>query len=115
MAKQPQDHKQKAEKPKVVDATVKVGDRETEGWEITHRGFTVRIPREAFDDFELLDEMAAIQDMKPPRLPSLLRRLVGDDFKVAMDGLRDDATGRVQIASATEYMLEIMQAVNPNG
>lgn len=115
MAKQPQDHKTKQEKPKAVETTFEVGGREVAGWEVTHRGFTVRVPREAFDDFEFLDELANIQDKRAQRVPAMLRRLVGDDWQVAMDGLRDKTTGRVPIQAGMDYVMELIQAVNPNG
>lgn len=115
MAKQPQDHKPKTEKAKAVEAKFEIDGREVDGWEVTHRGFTVKVPREAFNDFELLDDMASVQDMKPARIPALLRRIVGNDFRIVMDGLRDKTTGRVDITAATVYVKELMEAVYPNG
>ena len=114
--KKPQDHQEKTTKPVVEDCKVTIGDREVDGWEITLRGVTVHVPREAFDDFELLDDMAQLERAQPHRLASVLRRLVAPgDFQTAMDVLRDSTTGRVKVEDGMNFVLELMQAVNPNG
>ena len=117
-AKQPQDRKPKEEKPKVVETTVKVGEREVDGWAVTTRGVTVHVAKEALDDFELLDELGQMQSGEAKSLaslPSMLRRLVGTDFKAAMDACRDKETGRVSVESGTTFVVDIFKALNPNG
>lgn len=116
--KQPQDHKPKADAAKVVETTVKVGEREVDGWAVSLRGVTVHVPKEALNDFELLDELGQMQSGEATSLvslPSLLRRLVGDDFKKAMDVSRDPVTGRVSVESGTNFVLDLFKAINPNG
>lgn len=111
--RQPQDRK-----PKTVDVkpvTVETPD----GWTVTHHGITITVPRAALDDFELLDDMAEIQkDQKrgTVRMPSMLRRIAGDDgFRAVTEGLRDAETGRVPASTAVRYVFEVLQALNPNG
>lgn len=107
-AKQPQDRQPKAPaKPAVksVDG----------GHEVTYRGVTITIADGALDDFELLEDVAAADSGDAMRLPSLLRRLAGDDgFRAVMDGLRNPDTGKVSIESASEFVDAVFGALNPN-
>lgn len=90
-------------------------DKTDAGWTVTYRGVTVDIDAEAFDDFELLDEIAAVEEGKGNRLPALLRRFVGEDqFRTVLDGLRDEKTGRVTVEAGAEFLSEVIQAVSPN-
>ena len=117
--KQPQDHLPKVEKPKVESVEVEVGEgdgaRTVPAKRTTIQGITVTVTDEALDDFELLDDLHAIDvDKNASRFPSLLRRLIGDDYKAVMDGLRDKATGRVKVMSGTKFIRELLGALNPN-
>lgn len=97
-AKKPQDRKPKD------DGTMTV----------TVRGVELTVDREAFDDFELLDDLNALENGSPQRLPSVLRRLVGDQWGKVMDGLRDKDTGRVSAEAGAGFVGELMEALNPN-
>lgn len=110
----PQDHKQKEEKAKAVAGTREIGGREVEGFEVTAHGFTVFAHKEALDDFEVLDAVAKLDARKVTAFPDVLRRIIGDDFKVAMDGLRDQETGRVSIEKGVRYVQDVMGAISPN-
>lgn len=99
-AKKPQDHQPKAEAPK--DKTITVGGQD---WTVA---------AEALDDFELLDDLGRLEDGDAARLPRVMRRLLGDDYKRALDHLRDPDTGRVPIERAAEFITEIMQGLDPN-
>jgi hypothetical protein len=117
--KQPQDHLEKAVKPKVetIEVTVGEGDdkRTIPARRTTIQGITVTIPDEALDDFELLDDLRAIDvERNISRFPALLRRLVGNDYKSVMDGLRDKTTGRVGVKSGSLFVKEVLEALNPN-
>jgi len=105
--KKPQDHLTKVEKPKV--------EKVDGGKKVTLSGVTVMVLDEALDDFELLDDLRAVDvDKNASRLPALLRRLVGDDYTLIMDALRSKETGRVPIHSGTEFIRDLMGALNPN-
>lgn len=103
MAKQPQDHLPK--KPTVED--VDGGKR------VTLHGVTVTVPTEAIDDWELLEELDALDRGKGQKLPSVLRRLVGDDYSMVIDSLRGK-NGRVSIARGTEFVTDLLGSLNPN-
>jgi len=107
--KKPQDHR-----PKVEKVTVTVGDREAAGRRTTVSGITVTVLDEALDDFELLEDLAALEEQKASRLPSVARRLFGDEYKTVMDALRSEATGRVPIKAASEFIRDVFGALNPN-
>lgn len=113
-AKVPQDRKPKEETAESVEATRMVGDRELEGHDVTYRGITVFVPREALDDFELLEDISNLDQQKAYAMPSLLRRLIGDDFRKVMDGLRDKTTGRVAMEDGSEFVGQILGAINPS-
>lgn len=116
MTKTPQDHKPKAAKKAVEDIKVDLDGREVDAFKVTVDGVTVRILREAFDDFELLDDMGQLERKKAQRVPSILRRMIlPEDFETAMNALRDETTGRVPIEAGTKFVFEVMSAVNPNG
>jgi len=117
--KQPQDHLTKVEKAKVETVEVTVGEGDAErtvpAKRTIIRGITVTVLDEAIDDFELLDDLRAVDvDGNAAHLPALLRRLVGDEYKTVMDGLRDKDTGRVSIESGSMFVKEIFGALNPN-
>jgi len=117
--KKPQDHLSKVEKPKVEKVQITIGEgqaeRTVDAQRTVIRGITVTVADEALDDFELLDDLRAVDvDRNASRLPALLRRLVGDDYREIMERLRDKDTGRVPIQSATEFIRSLMEALNPN-
>lgn len=75
----------------------------------------VTVPTDALDDFELLDEMRAIDvEQKASMMPAVLRRLIGDDFRQVMDALRAPETGRVSITDASQWIRDLMAAINPS-
>lgn len=100
-AKKPEDHKPKAsEKPKWIEVTV--------------RGVDLKIDPDALDDFELMDDLNELeQNENPARLPSILRRLVGDQYREVMDSLRGE-NGRVTVEAGAQFVGEVMEAVSPN-
>lgn len=106
--KKPQDHLEKAEKPKVepVDG----------GRKVTLGGLTVTVMDDALDDFELLEDLGEIQldgKKQAGRLPRILRQLIGDDYQTVMDGLRGE-NGRVSVGKASEWIKALFEAINPN-
>lgn len=102
-AKQPQDHKPKASEddtPKELHVTV--------------RGLELTVMSDALDDFELLDDLNELeQNENPGRLPSILRRLVGDQWKTVVNHLRGD-NGRVSVEDGAEFVGEVLEALNPS-
>ncbi|WP_248240557.1 hypothetical protein [Microbacterium kunmingense] len=117
-AKAPQDHQPKTEKPKVEKITITItedGDERTiPGRRVTLRGIDVEVADEALDDFEVLDDIRAVQDANDAsRLPSLLRRLVGEQYRSVLDQLRGP-NGRVTTSDGAQFVLDLFQALNPN-
>lgn len=109
--RQPQDHKPKTVKPKV--------ERRADSVTVTHRGVTVVIPFEAFDDFELLEALGEMQNAlvddnkRIARLPDMFKRIFGSDSPKVLNALRDPKTGRVKIADASSFIFEVFEAVDP--
>lgn len=80
---------------------------------VTIKGITVKVEKDALDDFELLDDLAKMQDGDGARITSVAHRLFGDDFKTVMDGLRGD-NGRVSVETASEFISELLAAIAPS-
>lgn len=80
---------------------------------VTIKGITVKVEKDALDDFELLDDLAKMQDGDGARITSVAHRLFGDDFTAVMDGLRGD-NGRVSVEAASTFISELLAAVAPN-
>lgn len=72
------------------------------------------VPLKALDDFELLEDLDAIDSGKGQRLPRALRRLLGDEqYPRALDAVRDEH-GVVSVVAGAEFFEEILQALNPS-
>lgn len=119
-AKQPEDRKPKAEpKPSVDRVEIDVEEdgkkRAVQASRVAIRGVVVTVPDEALDDFEVLDDIRAVQDQDDAsRLPALLRRLVGtDDYRRVIDALRGP-NGRVSVEDGSTFVLELFKALNPS-
>lgn len=103
----PQDHLPKTETPKV--------EKIEGGRKVTISGITVTVSDDALDDFELLDDLRAVDvDKNTSRLPALLRRIVGDGYEAVMDALRVQGNGRVRIEAGTTFIKDLFGALNPN-
>lgn len=100
-AKTPTDRKPKADAVPDVKTATAAG-----------RDWTV--PTGALDDFELLDDLGQIEQGNPARLPSVLRRLIGDQWPAAMDSIRDKDTGRVGVEAGADFVRQIMESLDPN-
>ncbi|MFJ6547455.1 hypothetical protein [Microbacterium sp. NPDC091676] len=98
-AKKPQDRKPK-QKPGARTVTV--------------RGITVTVEDAALDDFELIEDFAAIQGGQTHLIPSAMRRLFGDDFQRILDELRDEKTGRVRASEANTFFVDVFRELAPN-
>lgn len=100
-AKKPADHKAKAETG--PDRTIKV------------RGVEFTVASDALDDFELLDDLSAMQEEEDgTRLPLILTRVVGkDQKKKAYDAIRGE-NGRVRVEDAAEFIGELLGELDPN-
>ena len=115
--KAPEDHKPKVEKPKVDKVEVPVGEGDAKRMVPAHRialrGIVVTVLNENLDDFEVLDDIRALQDNEDAsRMPSLLRRLIGDDYRRVLDALRGE-NGRVSVSDGSAFVLELIQALDP--
>jgi len=100
-AKKPQDRK-----PKATDAP----DHRT----VTVAGKDWTVSTEALDDFELLDDLGELEDGNAARLPSIMKRLLGDDYRAALDSIRDENTKRVSIEAGGDFVKAILEGLNPN-
>lgn len=111
-AKKPQDHEGKKPTVKEVEGGKSVTFPELKNGDA--KPLTVTVTTDALDDFELLDDLRAIDvDKKASHLPSLLRRLVGDQYPAVLDALRAP-DGRVKIEAGTKFIKDLFGALNPN-
>lgn len=128
--RKPQDHKPKqdeVDEEEFVSVTIEVptGEVDDDGKPISRtvparrgkvRGIEVTVPEEALDDFEVLDDIRAAQDEEDAsRLPALLRRLVGDEYRRVIAELKKQSpTGRVTVQDGTEFVFDLIQRIAPN-
>lgn len=88
-------------------------------------GVDWKIDPATMDDFELLDDLNALdQKEDATRMPSVLRRFLtipdkdGDpddsQFRLAMDTLRDKKTGRVTVEAGSRFVWDLLAELNPN-
>lgn len=103
------DHKSKAKKKDNRKAAA-LGEDLT----IEFAGSEWTVAASALDDFELLEDLDALDSGNPARLPKVLRRMLGDDqYKRALDALRD-GNGRVSVEKGAEFFTAVMTQANPN-
>lgn len=82
--------------------------------EVEVNGHTWTVAADALDDFELLDDLSEIDSGNPSRLPRVLKRLLGpEQYKAAMDSVRDPETGRVGVEAGAEFVGALFEAL-PN-
>ena len=80
---------------------------------ITAAGIQVTIDTDVFDDYELLADMADVQDGNPLKAVSLIRRVLGDKHDEVIAKLRDD-NGRVPIDAVVNMLTDVMTKSAPN-
>lgn len=71
------------------------------------------VDRDALDDFEMLDDLGEIEAGNAARLPRVLRRLLGDQYKAALDTLRGD-DGKVRVEAGAQFARDLFEAL-PQG
>lgn len=119
-AKQPQDRKTKADKPKSekVDVTIGEGDekRTVTGYRVTIRSFTVTVLEEVFLDYELMELMAEIQTEgeNPIQTARMLKLVLQPADHARMKDALRGPNGRVSIDVAAQYCLDLLEAVRPS-
>lgn len=104
------DHKPKAKKSKAANAKAIA---KGESIEVEHNGKTWTIDGAALNDFELLEDLDAIDSGNYGRLPKVLRRMLGDEYKNLLDTLRDDK-GIVRVEEGAEFFYAVIRQGNPN-
>lgn len=135
-AKTPQDHKEAAFEPKAEKIDIELPDFDDDGQPLVDdngkpvtrtvpgrrvtmqvtvgRTIDVEVPDEALDDFEVLDDIRAVQDDNDAsRLPALLRRLVGDQYREVLKTLRAP-NGRVPVDAGVSFVMGLFGALSPN-
>lgn len=90
------------------------------GWSVDLNGFTIEVPQDARDDFELSDDLRRMQDGRDLTFfPSVLRRLSGEDgFRTAMNGLRNKkgrVTHDVGVRYVNAVLISLKDRLNPDG
>jgi hypothetical protein len=79
---------------------------------ITVAGVQLTVDPTVFDDFELLESLAEIEQGDVLALPTVFRAVVGDQAQELLDTIRDER-GRVTATAATKALVQIMSALAP--
>lgn len=87
---------------------------------ITHLGVKLVIEAAALDDFELLRDLARMQDEavsendRMSMIPNVFTRFFGErQAATVLNVLRDPSTKRVKMADASKFFFEVVRALNP--
>lgn len=104
------DHKKKKAKATKVQKSVALN----QPIEVKVDGKAWSIKPSAVDDFELLEDLDAIDSGDPARIPKVMRRLLGNEqYAAAIEALRGK-NGVVSIEHAAKFFYKIVEAINPN-
>lgn len=76
------------------------------------RGVQVTLDPTVFDDFELLESLAEVQQGDVLALPTVFRAVAGNKAQALLDAVRDER-GRVTATAATEVLVQIMRELAP--
>jgi len=72
----------------------------------------VLVADQSLDDWELLEELGKL-DGNPTMLPSVLNRLVGDQYMSVLNAIRNES-GRVTITDGDKFIQQLLGAFNPS-
>ena len=84
-----------------------------EGLNLDVRGVKFTVPKDALNDFELVDDLGRLDEGDATRLPAVLRRLAGDKYRALVDTARDES-GHVTIEAGGDLVREVLEALDPN-
>lgn len=107
------DHKPKAKKSGKKKAATAKAIAKGESIEVEHNGKVWTIDGAALNDFELLEDLDAVDSGNYGRLPKVLRRMLGDEYQKLLDTLRDDK-GIVRVEDGAEFFYAVIRQGNPN-
>lgn len=108
------DHKPKGPKKGKKAAKVQKGLAQGKAIEVEVNGKAWTVSPSAVDDFELLEDLDAIDSGNVGRIPKVLRRVLGSEqYPAALDSLRGK-NGVVSIDAAATFFYKIFEAINPN-
>lgn len=81
-------------------------------------GVEYTIDSDALNDFELLDDLRMLDSGDPQAalsMPRVLKSFLGaEQYRAAMNSLRDPETGRVPIEAGGKFVGELLGSLNPN-
>lgn len=78
----------------------------------TESGFVCEVDEQAFNDMELLEDLAALDGGDVRRVPAIVEQLLGAEGKKALyDHIRTES-GRVPIDAAVEEIKRVMEALS---
>ncbi|WP_448861696.1 hypothetical protein [Dorea sp.] len=75
----------------------------------TESGFTYEIPEEALDDYELFEDLCAVDNGEVGKITKVARGYLGNDqMQRLKDHVRNKETGRVSLKKMVEEITNIM-------
>jgi hypothetical protein len=79
---------------------------------VTVQGIEVTIDPKIFDDYELIEESAEMQE-NPTVIVSMLRKILGTQYGPVKEALRNE-NGIVPVEAMANFFAEVMQKAAPN-
>ena len=97
-------------KQEKIDAInrVEVDSKEPEFVTATVMDVTVTLDKDVFDDFDIIDLMAEMQDGNAFALTRLIKAVFGDDFARIREEL-SDKDGKLTVSKASEFFVAVME------
>lgn len=87
----------------------------TDQYDVDVDGKKWTVAKAALDDFELLDDLGEIESGNGARMPSALKRLLGrEQYRDALEHLRDPKTGVVGVEAGSDFVRAIFEGL-PQG
>lgn len=78
----------------------------------TESGFVCEVDEQAFNDMELLEDLAALDGGDVRRVPAIVVQLLGTEGKKALYNHIRTESGRVPIDAAVEEIKRVMEALS---
>ncbi|MCQ2383075.1 MAG: hypothetical protein MJ060_04620 [Clostridia bacterium] len=77
---------------------------------VTVRGITLDVDVEVFDDMEVLQLFADLEDGNVFVFPRLMKLFFGDNYENITEQLKDKKTGRVKASTMGDFLKEVLTA-----
>lgn len=80
-------------------------------YNVTVDGISVKVPKDAMDDMEVVEMFGELQDGNIFVFPKLAKTLFGDEYQKVMNALAG-SDGRTKVSDASDFFIKVLNACN---